>query len=95
MIDITDLIVENPVRQRGASRLSVSRMAPSRVDSERSQIDFEFGKTAQCTSIVNSADVKIVFLPVIRERTYCFTGVVPVSICRIQKTVLLIRKASR
>ena len=94
MIDITDLIVENPVRQRGASRLSVSRMAPSRVDSERSQIDFEVGKTAQCTSIVNSADVKIV-LPVIRERTYCFTGVVPVHISRIQKTIILIRQASR
>ena len=70
VIDITDLIVENPVRQRGASRLSVSRMAPSRVDSEKSQIDFEVGKTAQCTSIVNSADV-IIVLPVKGERICC------------------------
>ena len=69
-------------------------MAPSRVDSERSQIDFEFGKTAQCTSIVNSADV-INVLPIKGERTYCFTGVVPISICRIQKTVLLMRNASK
>ena len=69
-------------------------MAPSRVDSERSQIDFEFGKTAQCTSIVNSADV-IIVLPVKGERTYCFIGVVTVIISRIQKTIVLIRQAYR
>ena len=54
MVNFTDPILENPTRQRGASRMSVSRMAPSRLEADKSQLDFEFGKTAQCiVNIVN------------------------------------------
>ena len=48
--DITGLGIELPFRQqRGASRLS--RAAPSRLDTEKSLVGFESGKTTQC--IVN------------------------------------------
>ena len=48
--DITGLGIELPSRQqRGASRLS--RAAPSRLDTDKTLVGFESGKTTQC--IVN------------------------------------------
>ena len=52
MVDFADLNIENLTRQRGSSRLSTSRMAPSRLEVDKSQLDLNAGKSAQ--RIVNS-----------------------------------------
>ena len=58
MVDFADLNIENLTRQRGSSRLSTSRMAPSRLEVDKSQLDLNAGKSAQ--RIVNIVAFSII-----------------------------------